>query len=98
MTTQPTILTSPQERQELKAMLALVTKSMLEIDNEKQYISETAKEAEKKFGIKARVFRKIASTMYKQNYTDVQAENEHFEYLYESLNTSSKPATGGTNP
>lgn len=79
------IPTNATERQELKTMLAEITRCMQRMDDERESIKDIAKAAEDKFGIKAKLVRKLATTMYKHNYADIQAENEHFEFLYESL-------------
>lgn len=80
-----TIPSNPKDRQELKAMLAEMTKCMQRMDDERESLGDIAKAAEEKFGIKKKVIRKLANTMYKHNYADLQAENEHFEVLYETL-------------
>lgn len=74
-----------KERQELKAMLAEMTKCMQRIDEEREQMGDIAKACEDRFGIKKKIFRKLATTMFKHNYADVQAENEHFSELYETL-------------
>lgn len=79
------IPTNPADRQKLKGMLAEITNSMRRMDDEREQITDIAKAIEDAFGIKKKVARKLASTMYKHNYADVQAENEHFEFLYEAL-------------
>lgn len=76
---------NPKDRTELKAMLAEMTNCMQRIDDEREHMGDIAKAAEEKFGIKKKIIRKLASTMYKHNYADVQQENEHFEFLYEAL-------------
>lgn len=76
---------NPKDRQELKTMLAEMTNSMRRIDDEREQITDIAKAAEEKFEIKRKLIRKLATTMYKHNYADLQAENEHFEFLYEAL-------------
>ena len=76
---------SPKDRQEMKQMLAEMTASLQRIDDEREHMKDITKVIEEKFTIKGKVSRKLASTMYKHNYADVQAENDHFEQLYESL-------------
>lgn len=79
------IPSSPDDRAQLKQMLVEMTNAMLRADSEKEYIKEAAASAQEKFGIKKKTLMKLARTMYKQNYADLQAENEHFELLYETL-------------
>lgn len=80
-----TILSSESDRTALKAMLVEITNSLSKIDAEREQIGETVSAAESKFSIKKKVVRKLATTMYKHNYADLQAENNHFELLYEQL-------------
>jgi hypothetical protein len=76
---------SAKDRQALKLMLVEMTKCMQTIDGERQQIGDIASAAEEAFGIKKKIIRKLATTMFKHNYADVQSEHEHFEYLYEAL-------------
>lgn len=80
-----TIPSSPSDRQQLKTMLVEMTKAMQRADDEKQSVKEIAEAAQEKFGIKKKLITRLAKTMYKHNYADIQAENEHFETLYETL-------------
>ena len=79
------ILSNEADRKKLMSMVGEMTKCMSRIDTERESISETAEAAEKQFGIKKKLIRKIATTMYKHKYADVKEENDHFEYLYEAL-------------
>jgi hypothetical protein len=83
MADDPTI--NAKERAELKLMLVEITKLLQDADNTKQYIKDAAEAAQEKFGIKKKLINKLAKTMYKHNYGDLQQENEHFSFLYESL-------------
>lgn len=79
------IPTNPADRAELKTMLAEMTNAMRRIDDEREQIKDIAAAAEEKFEIPKKLVRKLATTMYKHNYADLQSENEHFEFLYEAL-------------
>jgi hypothetical protein len=85
------IPSNDKERQEFKQALAEITACMQRMDDEREHIKDITKMVEEKFEIKAKVTRKLASAMYKHNYADVQAENEHFEFLYESVIEGRKP-------
>ena len=74
-----------KDRQKLKALLAEMTQCMQRIDDEREAMKDIAKAGEEQFSVKTKLIRKLATTMYKHNYADLQAENEHFELLYESL-------------
>ena len=92
MTDTAVIPSNPADRQELKTMLSEMTNSMRRIDDEREQISDIAKAIEEKFDIKKKIARKLATTMYKHNYADLQAENAHFEELYETLVEGKKTA------
>jgi len=76
---------SPNDRQKLKMAIGEITNCFLRIDAERDAIKEILAEAANKYGVDKKMIRKIASTMYKHNYADVQAENEEFSILYETL-------------
>jgi len=79
------ITINAKERLEFKAMLVEMTKAMQEIDDTRERLKDIAAAAEEKFGIKKKLVGKLAKTMYKHNYADLQQENEHFSDLYEAL-------------
>lgn len=74
-----------KQRVELKAMLVEMTRLFQINDDNKDAAKDIATAGEEKFGIKKKQINKLAKTMYKHNYADLQAENEHFEYLYEAV-------------
>lgn len=78
-------VTDPSERQKFKSMLAEITYCYQRMDGEKEQIKEIVTDASKKYGIKKGIITKMARVMYAHNYADVQAENRHFENLYETL-------------
>lgn len=78
-------LNNNQERQKFKAMLAEITFCLERIDGEKEQMKEIIGDASKKYGIKKGIIAKMARVMYRHSYADVQAENRHFETLYETL-------------
>ncbi len=73
------------ERIEFKTILVEMTKYLQQIDDIKEDLKSAAGAAEEKFGIKKKLISKLARTMYKHNYADLQQENEHFSHLYETL-------------
>lgn len=79
------------ERIELKTMLVQMTKLLQQIDDVKEDLKAAAAAAEEKFAIKKKLISKLARTMYKHNYADLQQENEHFSHLYESLIEGKNP-------
>lgn len=77
--------TGDAELKKFKQALAEITACMQRMDDEREHIKDITKMVEENFQIKPKITRKIASTMYNHNYADVQAEHEHFEFLYESV-------------
>lgn len=76
---------SPSDRQKLKNLLVEVTNCLARIDGEKEAMKEIISTGEENFGVKKKIITKLARTMYKRNYSDLQAENDDFESLYEIL-------------
>jgi len=76
---------SPNDRQKLKLAIVEITNCMLRMDSERDAMKEIISEAASKYGVDKKMVRKIATTMYKHNYSDVQQENEEFELMYETL-------------
>lgn len=76
---------NPKDRQMLKQVLVEMTNCMLRVDSEKEAMKELADSASEKFEIPKKIINKIARTMYKRNYSSLQAENEDFSLLYETL-------------
>jgi len=79
------IVVSTEDRKALKAMIVEMTNSLERIDGEKEHMKDIAEIAEDKFAIKKKFINKMARTMFKHNYADLQSENESFELLYESV-------------
>lgn len=77
--------TGASERIEFKTILVEMTKYLQQVDDIKEDLKSAAAAAEEKYGIKKKLIGKLARTMYKHNYADLQQENEHFSHLYETL-------------
>ena len=75
----------PSDRQKLKQMLSEMTHCLQRADGEKDAMKEICEEAYSQFNIAKKTINKLARTMYKHSYADLQAENEDFEFLYEAL-------------
>ncbi len=82
------------DRQQFKLMLAEMTNCLQKIDAEKEQFKEISAAAQDKYSIKKKLVAKLARVMYKHNYADLQAENEHFEDLYETLVEGKKDSNG----
>lgn len=78
-------LNDPDERKKFKAGLAAITHHFQLIDDQKEAIKEVIEEMSEQSGLEKKIIRKLASTMYKHNYSSLQQENEHFSLLYETV-------------
>lgn len=76
---------SAPERDKLKQCLVEITNVLARVDAEKDHQKEITARIKEEFGIKPAQANKLARVMYKHNYSDLQAEQEDFEYLYETL-------------
>jgi len=81
---------SPSDRQKLKTMLTEMTHCLARMDAEREAKKEIATAIKEEFELAPKLINKLASTMYKRNYADLQAENEDFELMYETLVESKK--------
>ena len=80
-----TIVVSAADRKALKSVIVEMTRCLERIDGERKQMRDDAEAAEDKFGIKKKYINKMARTMFKHNYADLQQESEHFEFLYEAV-------------
>ena len=74
-----------EDRKKLKAMIVEMTNALSRIESEREHMTEIKTAVKDEFGIQKKITNKLARTMFKNNYADLQTENEHFEFLYESL-------------
>lgn len=79
------IPSSPADRQKMKSMITEMTYCMQRIDDEKSAMKDIAAAIEEQFDLPKKHVNKLAKTLYKRNYETLQAENEDFETLYESI-------------
>lgn len=79
------IPTDPTELKALKSLIVEMTNCLQRMDDEREQMKDIAEAGEEKFSIQKKHLNKLARVMYKHNYQDLQAENEHFEYLYEAV-------------
>jgi hypothetical protein len=79
------IISNPADRASFKQVLVTITHYMQIMDDQREGIKDTIAEAKATYGIDPKHIRKLAKTMFKQNFADVHEENEHFEFLYEAI-------------
>lgn len=83
------IPSSPADRQKLKMMINEITHCMSRMDLEKGSKTDIVNKIHEEFDLPKKFINKLANTMYKHNYDDLQAENSDFELLYETIIGSS---------
>ena len=80
-----TLPSNPNDLKKLKAAIGEITNCMLRMDSERDQIKEIINDVADNYDVDKKQVRKIATTMYKSNYSDVVEENREFELLYETL-------------
>jgi len=84
------IPSNPADCNAMKGMVVEMTVCLQKIEDQKEQMKDIAEACEEKFNIPKKYLNKLARVMFKHNYSDLQAENEHFEYLYEAVMESKK--------
>ena len=80
-----TIPTNSKDLEKMKTMLNEMTKFMRRKEDEAESMKQISKEIKVLFNLAPKHISKLAKVMYKQNFPEVQAENQAFEDLYESI-------------
>ena len=79
------IIADEKKLKSAKMTIATITQYMKIIDDQKEAIKETIEDLATSTGIDKKTIRKIAKTMYTHGFEDLQQENGHFSFLYETL-------------
>mgnify|MGYP000867253506 CR=1 FL=1 len=79
------VMADPVERKNFKIGLNTITAYMQMVSDNKAAMTETINFLADKYGLDKKIVRKMATTLFKRNYSDVQEENQHFEELYETI-------------
>jgi len=79
------IPSSTEDRKKLKLMLGEMVNQLQKIALERETYKELALEIKNQFELPPKVINKMAKTMHKHDFEDVQAEHADFETLYEVL-------------
>jgi ribosomal protein S17E len=66
-------------------MLSEISNSYTRISAERDLINETIQALSEDFEIDKKILRKMAQIFHKQNYTEVENEQEELALLYESI-------------
>jgi hypothetical protein len=76
---------STTDRKKIKAGLVEITRCFQRVEDEQESVKEIINDLSQAFTIKKPLLRRLAKTLYKRSYSDVQQENEEFEEMYEIL-------------
>lgn len=89
-----TLPSNPKDREKLKTMLTEMVKCMRRRADEGESLKEIGKEVKVLFNLAPKHVNKLAKTMYKQNFPEIQSENQEFEELYETVVEGKKEVDG----
>lgn len=89
MTTNVIVPSSPTDRQAVQKALQEISASLTRIDAEKDLIKDILVTVQDNQNIPKKYMRKMARIYHKQNFTEVQQEQEDLETLYETVTSTS---------
>lgn len=75
----------PAERKKVMDKLVEISASLTRIEAERDLIKEILQKMEDDHQIPKKPGRKLARIYHKQNYTEIQAEQDELESLYETI-------------
>lgn len=84
--------TSPADRKAIKDALQEISNSLTRIEAERDLIKDVLQTVQDNQNIPKKYVRKLAKIYHKQNYTEVQQEQEDIETLYETVTVTAQPA------
>lgn len=79
------IPSSPADRKRLRTMMSEATFCKQRIDDERQSIKDIVGRIHEEFQLPKKLVTKLINTLYKQDYSNRVAEEEDFQFLYESV-------------
>jgi DNA-binding transcriptional regulator GbsR (MarR family) len=78
-------LSNPADRKAVYDAIVEISNSMTRMDAERDLIKETLNMVKDKYELPSKYTRTLAKIYHKQNFTQLKAEQEEVEDLYESL-------------
>lgn len=79
------MISSPVDQQKIKKMLSEISDSYTRISAERELVKETIEALAEDFDLDKKLLRKMAQIFHKQNYSEVESEQEELALLYESV-------------
>jgi archaellum component FlaC len=80
-----TLPSSPDDRKKIMSAIQEISNSLTRIEAERDLIKEILSDVEDKFELPKKYTRKVAKIYHKQNFKEVQAEQEELETIYETV-------------
>lgn len=88
-TTNIVVPSSPEDRRAIKNALQEISSSLTRIEAERDLIKDILQTVQDNQNIPKKYVRKLAKIYHKQNYNEVQQEQDDLETLYETVAVSS---------
>lgn len=79
------MITNPDDLKKLFNSIKEISNSMTRADAEKDYQKDVIDRMADELGVEKKYIRKLASIYHKQNFSDIQADNDELETLYEAM-------------
>lgn len=88
-TTNIVVPSSPEDRKAIKNALQEISNSLTRIEGERDLIKDILQTVQDNQNIPKKYVRKLAKIYHKQNYNEVQQEQDDLETLYETVAVTS---------
>lgn len=79
------IPSNPADRKKIEQAMQEISNSMTRMEAERDLIKEAIKETCEKFELDKKIFRRLAKTYHRRNFSEAVAEDEAFETAYEMI-------------
>ena len=79
------MISNQADQIKIKKMLSEISDSYTRISAERELVKETIESLAEDFDLDKKLLRKMAQIFHKQNYSEVESEQEELALLYESI-------------
>jgi archaellum component FlaC len=83
-----TLPSSPEDRKKIMNAIQEISNSLTRIEAERDLIKEILVDVQDNFNLPKKYTRKVAKIYHKQNFSEVQQEQEELEAIYETVTKS----------
>jgi archaellum component FlaC len=80
-----TLPSSPEDRKKIMNAIQEISNSLTRIESERHLIKEILVDVQDNFNLPKKYTRKVAKIYHKQNFSEVQQEQEELEAIYETV-------------